>query len=122
MRGSLQLKNLFRVAKKRVSVFCISGSPNELVSVLRNPASTTLYSPSPPGLFLFQGRHTNGSQFYVTLQPTSWMDTKYVAFGKLVEGGDLLDKLEALETYNQRPKDDVVITASGLLHEAEEGN
>jgi len=69
-----------------------------------------------------QGRHTNGSQFYVTLQPTSWMDTKYVAFGKLVEGGDLLDKLEALETYNQRPKDDVVITAAGLVHEAEEGN
>jgi len=69
-----------------------------------------------------QGRHTNGSQFYVTLQPTSWMDTKYVAFGKLVEGGDLLDRLEALETYNQRPKDDVVITACGLLHETEEGN
>jgi len=69
-----------------------------------------------------QGRHTNGSQFYVTLQPTTWMDTKYVAFGKLVEGGALLDQIEALETYNQRPKDDVVITACGLLHETPEGN
>ena len=28
-----------------------------------------------------KGRHTNGSQFYVTLQATPWMDTKYVAFG-----------------------------------------
>lgn len=28
-----------------------------------------------------KGRHTNGSQFYITLQPTKWMDTKYVAFG-----------------------------------------
>ena len=27
------------------------------------------------------GRHTNGSQFYITLQPTAWMDKKYVAFG-----------------------------------------
>ncbi|XP_043922784.1 probable inactive peptidyl-prolyl cis-trans isomerase-like 6 isoform X2 [Protopterus annectens] len=28
-----------------------------------------------------KGRHTNGSQFYITLQPATWMDTKYVAFG-----------------------------------------
>ena len=28
-----------------------------------------------------KGRHTNGSQFYITLQPAKWMDTKYVAFG-----------------------------------------
>ena len=28
-----------------------------------------------------KGRHTNASQFYVTLQPTPWMDCKFVAFG-----------------------------------------
>ena len=28
-----------------------------------------------------KGRHTNGSQFYITLQPCEWMNTKYVAFG-----------------------------------------
>lgn len=28
-----------------------------------------------------QGPHSNGSQFYITLQPTQWMDRKYVAFG-----------------------------------------
>lgn len=28
-----------------------------------------------------KGRHTNASQFYVTLQPTPWMDCSYVAFG-----------------------------------------
>ena len=28
-----------------------------------------------------QGRHTNGSQYYITFQPAPWMDTKYVAFG-----------------------------------------
>ena len=27
------------------------------------------------------GRHTNGSQFYITLGPAAWMDKKYVAFG-----------------------------------------
>nr|XP_002741043.2 PREDICTED: peptidyl-prolyl cis-trans isomerase-like 6-like isoform X1 [Saccoglossus kowalevskii] len=30
-----------------------------------------------------KGRHTNGSQFYITFKPTKWMDTKYVAFGVL---------------------------------------
>ena len=28
-----------------------------------------------------KGRHSNGSQFFITLQPSKWMDTKYVAFG-----------------------------------------
>lgn len=28
-----------------------------------------------------KGPHSNGSQFYITLQPTSWMDRTYVAFG-----------------------------------------
>jgi cyclophilin family peptidyl-prolyl cis-trans isomerase len=27
------------------------------------------------------GRHSNGSQFYFTLQPAAWMNKKYVAFG-----------------------------------------
>lgn len=28
-----------------------------------------------------KGTHTNGSQFYITLQATPWMDCKYVCFG-----------------------------------------
>lgn len=28
-----------------------------------------------------KGPHTNGSQFYITLQPTPWMDRTFVAFG-----------------------------------------
>ena len=31
-----------------------------------------------------QGPNTNGSQFYITLQPTPWMDKQYVAFGYVV--------------------------------------
>lgn len=31
-----------------------------------------------------KGPHTNGSQFYITLQPTQWMDKTYVAFGFVV--------------------------------------
>lgn len=28
-----------------------------------------------------KGPHSNGSQFYITLEPTPWMDRTYVAFG-----------------------------------------
>ncbi|KAM8847264.1 putative inactive peptidyl-prolyl cis-trans isomerase-like 6 isoform 1-T4 [Synchiropus picturatus] len=51
-----------------------------------------------------KGPHSNGSQFYITLQSTPWMDRKYVAFGQAVEGVDVLRKLEETPTCNQRPK------------------
>ncbi|XP_072178967.1 probable inactive peptidyl-prolyl cis-trans isomerase-like 6 [Diadema setosum] len=62
-----------------------------------------------------QGRHTNGSQFYITCQPAPWMDTKYVAFGKVVEGTEVLRTLEAQATYNERPKKECKIVACGVF-------
>lgn len=44
-----------------------------------------------------KGRHTNGSQFYITLQPTQWMDTKYVAFGYAVLHSNVV---EVVLTWN----------------------
>ncbi|XP_030850300.1 probable inactive peptidyl-prolyl cis-trans isomerase-like 6 [Strongylocentrotus purpuratus] len=62
-----------------------------------------------------KGRHTNGSQFYITCQPAPWMDSKFVAFGKLVEGTEVLKTLEGQETYNERPKKDCKIAACGVF-------
>ncbi|KAI3364270.1 hypothetical protein L3Q82_011075 [Scortum barcoo] len=53
-----------------------------------------------------KGPHSNGSQFYITLQPTPWMDRTYVAFGQVVEGVDVLRRLEEAPTCNERPKYD----------------
>ncbi|NWH53763.1 PPIL6 protein, partial [Fregata magnificens] len=50
-----------------------------------------------------KGRHSNGSQFYITLQPAPYLDKKYVAFGQLIEGTEVLQSLEAIPTYNERP-------------------
>ncbi|XP_076466137.1 putative inactive peptidyl-prolyl cis-trans isomerase-like 6 [Babylonia areolata] len=61
------------------------------------------------------GRHTNQSQFYIILQPTPWMDGKYVAFGQLVNGGETLQKIEEVNTINERPSVDVCIKACGTL-------
>ncbi|KAL3882633.1 hypothetical protein ACJMK2_028957 [Sinanodonta woodiana] len=61
-----------------------------------------------------KGRHTNGSQFYITLQPAAWMDTKYVAFGQVIEGTDTLKAIEGQETMNERPNKDIIITDCGV--------
>lgn len=60
------------------------------------------------------GPHTNGSQFFITLGPLPSFDSKFVAFGEVVDGADTLAALEALQTYNSRPVSLCVITDSGL--------
>ncbi|KAF0023594.1 hypothetical protein F2P81_024224 [Scophthalmus maximus] len=60
-----------------------------------------------------KGPHRNGSQFYITLQPTMWMDRTYVAFGQMVEGVDVLKRLEEVPTCNDRPKYECKVTDCG---------
>lgn len=62
-----------------------------------------------------KGRHSNASQFFITLQPTPWMDCQYVSFGEVVEGLKVLDKLENVPTYNERPMSECMIYDCGVL-------
>ncbi|XP_076715577.2 putative inactive peptidyl-prolyl cis-trans isomerase-like 6 [Callospermophilus lateralis] len=60
-----------------------------------------------------QGHHTNGSQFYITLQAAPYLDKKYVAFGQLIEGTEVLQQLESVPTENERPIYICTISDSG---------
>lgn len=57
----------------------------------------------------------NGSQFFITTVVTSWLDGKHVVFGKVVEGMDIVKKMEAQGSQSGSTKSRVVIADCGQL-------
>lgn len=63
------------------------------------------------------GKNTNGSQFFiVTKYATPWLDGLHTNFGEVVEGMDVVDKIEALEKdANDHPLKDATIKSIELI-------
>lgn len=72
---------------------------------------------SKPGLLSMAnaGPGTNGSQFFITTEITSWLDGKHVVFGEVTKGMDVVRAVEALGSDSGKPKAKVLISDCGKL-------
>jgi len=60
------------------------------------------------------GEDTNGSQFFITVAKTTWLDGKHVVFGKVVSGYDeVVKRMEREGTESGTPWHKIAITNSG---------
>lgn len=61
------------------------------------------------------GPNSNGCQFFITTVPTPFLNNKHVIFGKVVDGMDVVRKVENTRTRGEKPATDVVIALSGEM-------
>ena len=68
------------------------------------------------------GKNTNGSQFFITLAPTPWLDGKHTIFGRVKSGLRVVQRMGLVKTgAEDRPVDQVKIIRARVVKEDEEG-
>jgi cyclophilin family peptidyl-prolyl cis-trans isomerase len=61
------------------------------------------------------GPNTNGSQFFLCTAKTSWLDGKHVVFGSVIEGMEVVKKVESYGSQSGKTSAKIVVANSGQL-------
>ena len=59
------------------------------------------------------GPNTNGSQFFLCTAKTQWLDGKHVVFGQVVEGMDVVKKVESFGSQSGKTNKKIMVADCG---------
>lgn len=94
-----------------------NGTGGESIYGEKFPDENFKFRHDQPGLLSMAnaGPNTNGSQFFITTVLTPWLDGKHVVFGRVLEGMDVVKKVEANGSQSGRTRAPIQITDCGEL-------
>ena len=61
------------------------------------------------------GPNTNGSQFFICTVKTEWLDGRHVVFGSVVEGMDIIKRVEGFGTRSGKTSAKIVVDDCGEI-------